>query len=776
MSNQTLKYSSLVLALFAVYPSLGNAAAPTSGAYVTDITDQYVEDEASRVLGDANTVLCYMNEMNPDAMVNKGPYVALLNPSKCNSNAGGGKQSNQGKSLEKAIVDSTQATDAPLIAKVWDKNHWGVITAKASVSQPPSATLPYGEFRIDYCGTSQAATAGSCDQEKGFVSASASGLSYFSTRQDQQVGPTGTANTTVTTTNTLTLNAIDANSGTGALSQSQTGGGSLSISFAYNTTHFLRSDDAGVTPKCFDRALANADRSAWSYGLYDASGARVDRNSGFPIEYKDAAGATFNGYIGYWGLWAEGTAPTSGTVTRIDYNKLDANGQPTRTDFTLLQSGGKLLKHTTVNKKLADVDKQRFWFSPASNVPATGTPVMNSGTSYELYWDNTKGQFMVSGKQSTSTGNMESLATPVAIANADLAAASSWGMSTWTPAGQWSIDSASMATLSSTTPVKLITEDIVYPDQYSAIGGLECVLDCPTPTAAGASSTTFANDFNTLNSTAMTGWTGTGAMPVVSVAAANRKSYKLDTASGNLLDAAAATPILNLTTNYSWSSAFNTQGSGKLVATADFNAIKPATAGQYTAADLDGVATFYTWQSSTNSWDQLSVLKDATGAIVKFDAPLTVDFVVPANVAGTNKPYGNAAGTTISLDYNGFGDLQGIPSSCVDLASNNACDFTVAPTKQANYSWKPDFSIPFDGTIGVVTFTPAGGTLTTYYVKPLSEEVRFKYVGATCPDAALKLPSTTPGLPQASAWNDPAVGTAPTVTGAPRVVEGVVKY
>ncbi len=159
--------------------------------------------------------------------------------------------------------------------------------------------------------------------------------------------------------------------------------------------------------------------------------------------------------------------------------------------------------------------------------------------------------------------------------------------------------------------------------------------------------------------------------------------------------------------------------------------------------------------------------------MVKFDAPLKVDFLVPANATGTSKPYGSYAGTTISLDYGGFGDLWGIPSSCVDLTTNLACDFN--SSSQGNFSFKPDFSISAGNS---VSYTPTGGTLTTLYVKPLSEEVRFKNVASSdCTAAGLALPSTAPGLPQASGWTDPALGTAPTVTDpAPRVIQGVVKY
>jgi len=759
MKINSMKIRGIALLACITIPAISFAAPPTSGAYITDPIDQYVEDQASTVLAGANSVLCYIKSMNPNAMVNQPSYIALIDSNKCDSNSGGGRSGNNGASYQKATVTATQASGAPLLGDVWVGNPYMLITVKYSALTAPSATLPFGDFSLNWCGTSATGTAGSCDGEKGFITAGSTGLSYFTSGMGQGQG-------VATQSSALTLVATSADAGSGSMQKTavlSTGASKTkAITFAYNATHFLRSDDAGVTQQCFDRLLVNADKSAWSYGLYDSTGAQVTRNSGFPIEYTDPTGAKVNGYIGYWGFWSQGgTTPASGTaISKISY----ANGSPVATNFTLLQSGGKLIKHTAFVKTLAAVNKQRFWFYNMSAVPATGTPVMTADAQYELYWDDAVKQFMISGKQNATTSNMEAYATPVAIANADMVTAASWGLNAWANGSQWSIDGraiSALATTLSTTAVNIVSEDIVYPDQYAAItGGLKCVIDCPQPTAAMATPA-FLNDGST----------------TFSVATANLVSYTLNANTGDLTNAASAAAVKNLSSTQQWAFTSNTQGSGKLIDATTFNAITPATPGQYTAADLAAINTFYTWQSSSNSWDQLSILKDSAGAVVKFDAPLKVDFVVPANTDTVlKKPYGNYAGTTLSLEFGGFGDLWGIPSSCIDLITNTACDFT--KTVQDTFRWKPEFSIPFDGTTGVVTFTPAGGTLTTYYVKPLSQEVRLRKVATTvCTAAGLTYPASTPTLPVASGWTDPALGTIPTVSNtAPRVIQGVVMY
>jgi hypothetical protein len=425
---------------------------------------------------------------------------------------------------------------------------------------------------------------------------------------------------------------------------------------------------------------------------------------------------------------------------------------------------------------------------------------MAASTQYELYWDDTAQQFMVSGKQNATTYNMETYATPVAIPTADMVTNNSWGLWGWSEAagGSFNIDGTAMTTLAtslSTTKVVQETQDAVYPADHAALGGMQCIGDCPTaaqialsnavvPPAAYVSPYTNqglgspwggAWNWDSLNMI----WVVTGN----TVPLANLVNYTFN-ATGNMVDAASA-EVLNPTTNWVMS--------GKMFATADkaaLDANKALVAGnvanEYSQSDLDLVSAtgvpipFYTWETSSNSWNQLSMLMDSNNAVVKFDAPLPVNFTVPANVAGTAKPYGNYAGAQMVLTYNGFGDLWGIPWTCIDLSTNLACNFAAAGSgMNANWSWKPEFSIAADGTNNFVTATVAPATTaSTYWVKPLQEEVRFaKVADAACANGGLTLPGTAPGLPTATGFIAPALATAPVPANtAPRVIHGVVQY
>lgn len=825
------------------------AAPPATSAYSTDISNIYVEDQTSQVLASLNNVMCHVEAVRGDAMVNKGAYAALIDRNICEPNNNGGKQQNTGASYSKAILNSTRVdNNSPMLVDMWLDNAGNGggakhIYAHVSATQAPSPALIYGAFDVNYCGKS-ATTATTCDGGYGFVNSSASGLQYFAV---DQWSPG--AGATVQAINALAVNAKSATSGAGSLSASYAVTGTapagfttpanLSIIFAYDANYFRRSDNSGVTSRCFDRALVNADISTWSYGLYDSTtGAHFDRNGGFPVEYTDAAGVLQNGYIGYWGLWTSAlTPPASGTTL----NKVTYGGAatPTKTAYTLLQTGGKLYKYTRIQKTLAGMNKVKFWYWSSTNIPATqptaGSPavgsIMAAGNNYEIYWDDTAKQFMVAGQMSAATAMMTPLANPVAIPNADMASANQYGLWGWTsmggsfnipgyPANAFTGATASgMANLAaglSATPVIFNAQDVVYPSQYAALGGLKCISDCPTAaaiTAAGAAAST-SSPFGTTWSNGQPAGLGMW----ITVPTANLTSYTLDPVTGNLKDAAngqvvVATAPTNGNTNFGWGTGQVTSGkmvavtnNGKGDSLAELDAAKvtaKTSAGQYLQSDVNLITSYYQWNTSPNSWDRLSLLKDTAGAFVTFDPPLNVDFVVPANTkapvgaaagAALTLPYGSYAGTTVTLTYNGFGDLWGIPYACIDLTTNQPCNFAAAGANgnNPNWSWKPEFSIPTDAVKGVVTADAVAakvagataGQTVTYLVKALDSEARFAMLpDATCTGAGLTYPNPMPPMPTATGFVDPTAGankmsaTPPTPANtAPRVIHGEVKY
>ncbi|HEV8688729.1 MAG TPA: hypothetical protein VGQ91_00415, partial [Ideonella sp.] len=183
---------------------------------------------------------------------------------------------------------------------------------------------------------------------------------------------------------------------------------------------------------------------------------------------------------------------------------------------------------------------------------------------------------------------------------------------------------------------------------------------------------------------------------------------------------------------------------------------------------IEQIDTYYQWETGPNQWNQFAALKDANGAFVNFDAPLNVNYTVPAGVA-----YGDYAGKTLVLQYGGFGELWGIPGECVSRLTNDkvSCD-----TPDSRYV--PAFVIPFDESVGRVSDNG-----TSYLVKWLDREIRFarKDTGV-CQSAGLALPEGL-ALPTASDLKNPAdpaspiyIGARPELNAPPRVIHGEVKY
>lgn len=760
----------LAIVTLAAYPAFV-LAVPATSPYNTDVTNSYVQDQTSQAMAQLNNILCYISAMDPAEMVTLGNYIALVDKKVCSPNDGGGQggSSNSGSSYEPVVVNSARAdSSSPMNVKVWidQPQQNSNIKAYLSATQGPSTGDPYGRFRMDYIES------GTTSSGKGFITSTASGLSFY------QEGTGSGGGNTYGETLRLQLNASTSAAGSGSLSNIRTMNSATvssdTFDFAYNLGFFLRTN--GTNPQCFSRDPLQAAESVWSYGLYDSTtGDRISRNSGFPIVYTDLTSQTkMNGYVGYWGLWTPTTVDTTKPVSKVSYN----GGAAAQANYTLLQTGGKLVKYSKVTTNLDGLDKVKFQFWPQVSVPGVTIPstpsTLSTGTTYEVYWDKANIRFVISGQQDPSTYNtVPFTGTLPTMTITQMQTAAPWGLYGWSQmlGGDFAISYTAMLTLSSTSTVVTHTQNIVYPADFSGLGGMMCINNCPTKADIDLS--------NAPSSTASPyapgtgGWTGSGAGVVP-------YNYTLNATTGNLMDA-APTPAAVISTATSGNNAWGVR-SGRLVAASDLAALNAAavlrggTAGQYIQPDIDALTTYYQWQTSGNNWDQLAILSDVSGP-VRFDAPLNVSFTVPANTSG-NAPYGTFAGANVTLQYGGFGNLWGIPSTCIDITSNIACTFGMGGTLSQNQRWTPQFSIPAGSSVTVANTQGTVAAGTNYLVKALDKEVRLANVNVTnCSTLTVGGAVTLPAL---VGWQDPTtiVGAIPTFTTvpAPRVIQGVKMY
>jgi hypothetical protein len=397
--------------------------------------------------------------------------------------------------------------------------------------------------------------------------------------------------------------------------------------------------------------------------------------------------------------------------------------------------------------------------------------------------------FTVSGQQDPANNfNISTYATALTMTPAQMQTASPWGLNGWSQmlGGDFNINSVDMTAMAASqtpgsTNVVTHTQDIVYPSSFPS--GLVCVDNCPTAVDITASNTPNALASVMPFAAAYIGWNfGTGRAPY---------TYTLDATTGNLIDALGSPVVSTASTNSMTTGNYgnNNMGiqSGRLAVLTDLTGNTAVTgrtlptvyaSGTFLPVDFDQLTTYYQWQTGGNNWNQLSMLYNGSTPVT-FDPPLNVDFVVP-----TGAQYGSYAGAAFTLQYGGFGNLWGIPSTCIDISTNANCLPNNA-TPQMLQRWTPQFSIPAGSSVTVSTGQTGAGT--SYLVKAMDKEVRLGSVSlSSCTAAALALPASgSVTLPPLGSWSDPSLSTSTnyvgvkptfTTTPAPQVIQGVKMY
>lgn len=657
--------------------SLALAAPPTSGAYVTDAQQEYVSDQVTEAISNANSILCYLANTRADAMVNQGRYVAFIDEARCDA---GDRASASGSSNTSAAgatrytrmsLTATRATNSsPQLVKGHVELGGDGPPVEAYVhvnaSAAPSDSLPNGIMSMDYAGVWSGQKL-----MRGRITTSASGLSFAESANE------GGAQRTIrlyVSGNELT--------GKGTIDT-----GSQAILFGYNQTHFCRRL-VGSSEYCFKRSKADAASSVWRYGVYDnVTGGRFDLSDpGFPI--KTASGEY--GFASYWGVWLPTEAQDGQAVSSSDGSQV----------YTIRKGGGKLVRYTRVSKTLDQIAKVPF---------TTYATVAGNAGQYEMHWSS-EGLFKVTGQVDCSGGNgCFTTQLSASLTAAQLSAATgSWGVSGWSQAlgGQLRI---SPSVLSDASPgaqtVHYSRSQTVQPSDTSVPATLHCVSDCPTRQLVqnlSANSAPFTS--GTLNK-----FGGTLAADLV--------TYTWDAAAYALKDPALSALSsddlpTNLPPQYQWG-----VSSGFLVPSSAIGAGRALDCdgangqGQtYCSGHAFDLPEYYRFEIGHNAWNRAVFLRRTNGSYVSFSAPKIAAFSVPLD----SSLYGSFAGADMSLQFMGFGQLHGIPGRCYSIATNQ--EVSCGP----NTRYVAAFSIP-TGADGFVTIDGA-----TKWVKWLDRELRFR--------------------------------------------------
>jgi hypothetical protein len=711
------------------------AAPPSTSAYATDPQSEYVQDTTADSISSLNMVLCIFGSMGAGAMVNAGPYIALVDMNKCDAKQASAAAAGA-TNYATAVLDVTRASNNdPMLGKVWlsmsEQGSAVDVFVHLSATESPSSTQPYGLFRLDYLGKKNGVVG-----FNGFVDSQTSSISQFETGSN--------SNNTA-----MALSANSTTSGAGTI----TAVGGPTFDFAYDATHFRRSD--GTNDQCFDRSKVNAQVSVWQYGTYNAvDGSRVDMaHPGFPI-VASYAGASYYGFANYWGINFQGldlnTIPDAQPISGLTVT----DQRPSNTtSYTLSKVGGKLTKWTQQAATLDSLNNIPFSFG-GDLTGLTDSSAVTGFQNWQMQWSSTTQSFTVIGVQQCSGNGC--VTTPLSTVANVLA-----GSFNDKPISGWADSYGGSITIPSTGAPHIPADPVYYYQQSTVVPGsaalsLYCLSQCPTAASlaaftAGSQSSPFGNGTDQQWFTA----------PV-----ANTVSYSFD--AGGLEDSSSGTAqslVLEQASQYPQGSMYAQNGinTGRLF-DAPLVAANCPTVVAGTMCEPGNPSSYYTWATGPQQWQQSLWLTSGT-AVVAFDAPQNISYTVPND----STLYGSYAGVPILLQFNGFGNLYGIPGSCVDPVNNAPVQCNVP-----NARYVPMFSIPDGATMTLPN--PS----TPLIVKALNAEIRLKNLGANA--AACSTMTLTGIAPPTGGTHDPSnsadpfyIGVKPTVTAAPKVIDGVVQ-
>jgi len=700
---------------------------PGDSPYFTDESHTWVYDPSMKALGTVNEILCMLRQSAYDQMVNRGPYTAQVDPALCDVGGDQDGQDGQVEEVELWTVNSVRSDDDTAhVVGVWvpqvegngpggDDSPASTINARMEIIEEPSAENPFGVFAMDF----EAIPVDDPDAVPLFwgtletqdAVAGTMGFSFF------EVGAVPEAQFEEQRAVHVQLDAQG--NGLAHVSEFQQGpfgpGGSIQVSdeqylLAFDGFHLLRTSD-GVQETCLSRT--EFETTAWRYNLYYASGElagqRVERNGGFGIATEDG----HYGWVGYHGLWLPPEAQIeSGDV--VLKNTWDVGDSPEA--FTVLQAPGKLYRNTRKTLELSEVDGMTFEWWDFGQGGQQGQP-----SQYLVTYQHGTGEFLaIAQKQGES---FVDLPQPVVLDTAAIGWLSMWSASL----------GGNVVYVHGESGVTYFQEEIVTGNDALFGGGATVDLygwvDVLAPNLSGSEAQA-----------------GQVFLPVSQDV---RQPYVMVFDHDDLglyLDDGQELEPVGLADGESYQGGPFHWGmrSGPMVT--DPGAVSDV----FQVWDQE---VFYVWETGPNPWNHLTTLIDEVGDYVEFDPPLQFSYVHAAenDIDGSSEQ----AGKTFMLEFNGPGELQGIPHEGVDLDDDGQPD-----------RWYPLF--------GLADGTKVGPTGTEYVVRAMEKEQRLAVDAQGCQGLDLSGAEDLT-LPDGSTFELPNLGAQPVVDGPPAVIAGVVQ-
>lgn len=698
---------------------------PAGSQFLTDSARVHVFDPSMEALEQGNQILCMVGMTAYDQMVNEDPYIAQVDEALCEEGGeptgGTGESSAIEQKLLFFTVDANRASSsAPQINSVWvpvngPMDTEMLIHARLTVQEGPTSTDPFGVFQLNWAGVGPMQTVND-PGTWGVLNNDAlayPGFEFYENEGDV------TAVHALNEYSRLTRVHVSLDTVT------QRGAAKMEVTERYN---FGAGDSGALTSNwriAFNETHLKRQLDSGTVATISRTDFtdRVYRYNLYHAEGEDlgdrvALNSGFNiqsegGSYG-WAGYHGIWMPPQVTLEDGDIVTRRSHGNGTATEYEVDISPGRLIEFSRNTLDLGELTGQVFeWW--------------DSGNRYRV--DYSVSDFRRVAVWNHSTEVWDAITPPTVINVAGIGGVlNMWSQTLGGPVNYVDGESA----------ITFFAERFVGPEHdllTSPVGGNVQLLGYMQCLRSGIlASEAETGDVYLMNSNDVN----------------TPHSYRFNAADLTLRhDPVGDGSVLNevgLATGEVPMSGPNTWGmrSGPLV---------ESTTGLTNVWDIWGVATFYVYETGHNPWNQRMGLLDMQGAPVVFDRP--IEFLYTHTTDNDMNGDATYDGQRYLLSYQGPGNLHGLPYDPVDL------DGDLEPDR-----WYPRFSIK-DGTL-------MGPTGAEYAIRAMEVEQTLNEDpgGAPLLDVA-----TADGLalPDGSSYVVPDIGTQPTVTGPPAVINGVVQ-
>lgn len=685
--------------------------------YASDKTEIYLFDETMEPLDLVNEILCSLGQTKYSSFVNAGPYLALVDTTRCRKNGDQSssqtdQSSGQSQEFEKWVVDVTRADNSsPQIVSVWLEMTDGdgeieTIAARFEITEGSTSTNPFGQFTGHFQGSSDGETtmqgtliSNTTDDDLVNIQMSMGEESgQFSQKINAIVNPDGTSGHAYTKQEYSFGNfgpggsLADPELLQAALADNDifqnTNTVSKVASVAFNANHYLANNNLnGIeSTRCADRQELRS--AGYEYNLYEADGSRLTRQSGMSLKIEDS---NEYAWAGYYGVWIPSSVESDDLSTLSLTDKDDNN-------YGIFQGEGMLIKRT----------KTLIEFGQLRDVPMNWWDSSES-KSYVVEWNGTVLQKIGVEVCGESGCSIESI-TPEAFELTPNAWIGFWVSGV----GSVNLVVPDNGIITDATTVPYYIEENVELDDFATSATLKCYYDCPKGN--------LSLDDLASNQPFLTNIFDDGEPYLYTF---DPTDYSLADAEGGHVTIANGAEI-SLSSFYSWGIY-----SGPMVL-ADVEIENPW--------EIWSQDVTYHWQTGPSSWNKYTtIINSATDTAVSFDRPLRCTYNHPD------------LGLQI-LDYNGVGQLHGIPYTKIE---NSESGFA---------RWIPAYTIPNGSEL------ECEGDV--YYSKVLFVEQTMADVDvAECTGLTIDESVTEPEI----TFVEPDIGDKPTLSDIPQVIGGVIQ-